>query len=52
MQVKIEPVQMKTERLDNECGKPSESPERSSILVKVKDISLTNYDKDIHVNGK
>ena len=51
-QVKTEPVQVKIEPLDNECGKSSESPERSSIWVKVKDIFLTNYDKDILVNGE
>ena len=44
-------MQVKTEPLDNDCN-PSEFQERSSLWVKVKDITLTNYDEEMLVNGE
>ena len=45
-------VQVKTEPVDTDVNLPTETQERNNTWVKVKDTSLTNYDKDLLVHGE
>ena len=45
-------VQVKTEPVDTDVNLPTETQQRNSMWVKVKDISLTDYDKDLLVHGE
>ena len=45
-------VQVKTEPVDTDVNLSTETQERNNTWIKVKDISLTNYDKDLLVHGE